>query len=83
MIKILKFLLPINRFTITGILMLIFGFLLVPFLIGIPIVMIGAVLIPFGIFWHILNFSPQGRKIKESLSSILKIHKPTKKNIKP
>ncbi len=62
-----KVFLPVNRLTVSGMVLLVLGFLLLPFLIGLPIAVVGAALLGGGIFWHFLGFFPKGKLIKEYL----------------
>jgi len=63
----LKYILPINKYSVSGIILMILGFLLIPFLIGIPIVILGVALNVFGIFWHYFKLFRIDRKIREEL----------------
>ncbi len=65
--QVLKYVLPINKYTVSGIIIMILGFLLIPFLIGIPIVMLGIILNVFGIFRHYFKLFKIESKIKEQL----------------
>lgn len=52
-----------NRYTIIGVVLFILGLFLTPFLIGIPIMTAGWLLMTFGIFYYYLNLFPAGHKV--------------------
>jgi hypothetical protein len=58
-----KFLIPgWNRYMVMGVILGIIGFLLIPFLIGIPIMMVGWLMATFGFFWGIICLVPGAKE---------------------
>lgn len=71
MSSFLRFLVPANKFTVSGLVLLVLGFLLLPLLVGLPLVIIGSALLVFGIIGYFLNFLPGGRIIKDYFRSVV------------
>jgi len=67
-----RWLTPINRYTVSGIILLIFGFILLPLLIGFPILIFGWLQMTFGIFYYYLELFPAGREIIENAKAYLR-----------
>lgn len=63
----LIYFLPVNLLTISGLILMILGFLLLPFIIGLPIFILGTLLSIAGILKHIVRFLPGHKKIKDFL----------------
>lgn len=71
----LRAILPVNSITLVGVIFLIFGFLLLPFLIGFPLMMIGSILIFVGVMKHLLKLLPFGKKIENYVVSFCEVFK--------
>lgn len=70
----LLYFVPVNLFTITGLILMILGFLLLPFIIGLPVFILGVILSVAGILKHIISFLPGREKIKDCLDKKLNRH---------
>lgn len=57
------FRLSLNKFVVTGFILLIIGFILIPILIGIPLMVLGSGLLVIGLMKSILNRIPGGKKL--------------------
>jgi hypothetical protein len=57
----------INRFLIIGIILLILGFLLTPFLVGLLIMPVGAIFICYGTFLSIWTLIPRHQALEPKL----------------
>lgn len=58
-----KFLMPgWNRYVVIGILLGVIGFFLTPFIIGIPIMMVGWMMATFGFFWGLVCMIPGAKE---------------------
>ncbi|MEO0127277.1 MAG: hypothetical protein ABIL44_05970 [candidate division WOR-3 bacterium] len=66
---ILDLLLPINLVTLGGLILMILGFLLIPFLIGFPIFIIGMLLLIYGILSHFIKFLPGGKTLRDYMKT--------------
>lgn len=55
MISFLKYFFPINKYTIIRLIIMIIGFLLIPILIGFPIIIIGVMIFSFGLIKYFYN----------------------------
>jgi len=51
-----------NRYVVIGILLGVVGFFLTPFIIGIPIMMVGWMMATFGFFWGLICMIPGAKE---------------------
>ncbi|MGB9911313.1 MAG: hypothetical protein ACPLKP_01770 [Microgenomates group bacterium] len=66
-----KFLLPINLVSLSGLLLLLLGFILLPFLVGFPLIILGTIIISLEFLNHTLKFFPGGKIVKDYYKSFL------------
>lgn len=69
--SLFKLLLPINSITLLGLVLIIIGFLLLPFLIGFPLMIIGILILVLGVLGYFLNLIPKGRLINKYLKDLI------------
>lgn len=63
----MSYLMPSNRYTTVGFLVLVVGFFLVPIGIGILVMPIGAVMMAFGVHLSIYRMIPGYKKITQTI----------------
>lgn len=66
---LVKLLIPVNLFSVGGLILTILGFLLMPIFIGLPLMIVGIILLVGAILVHLLNFLPGGKILKKYLKS--------------
>ncbi|MFH0943004.1 MAG: hypothetical protein V1810_02400 [Candidatus Beckwithbacteria bacterium] len=66
-----------NKYTITGVILFLGGMVLTVFIIGIPIMLVGWLLMSFGFVWGVIGWIPGGRNLVDKLKTkIIEAYKP-------
>lgn len=70
--SIIQFFAPVNAATVGGLILTIIGFLLLPFIIGLPLMILGIVILCIGILSYLFDYFPYGKRIKNYFKEILR-----------